>query len=166
MILPMVGMSAKDLFPFREVNKKWNIGIMGGYAGYGKNISSGAIGLNLTIKGFYADFIGWPGNHSKDMGVDSWSDKTCIAAHFGYQIPIVKSLRFIPIIGYAKVASGTTDGSHYNISSSGTVHNSFSEDKRISGLDFGGVAVINWKMININLAVTRYAIFGGIGIEF
>lgn len=79
------------------------------------------------------------------MGVDKWSDKMTTVVHIGYQIPIVKNLRFIPVIGYAKIAYGTTDGSDYTISDSGIVHNKFSEKKSVSGLDFGGIAVINIK---------------------
>ncbi len=164
MILPMINASANRIFPFKEVNRKWNIGMMGGYVGYGKDISNGAIGVNLTIKGFYADIMGWPSSHENDMGIDKWSDKTSFAFHVGYQIPIVKKIRFIPIIGYAKVAYGTTDGSDYTISSSG-VHNKFFEKESISGLDFGGMAVINMKKINVNLAFTKYAIFGGVALE-
>ena len=67
------------------------------------------------------------------------ADKTSAVVHIGYQIPIVKNLRFIPVIGYAKIAYGTTDGSDYTISDSGVVHNKFSEKKSVSGLDFGGV---------------------------
>ena len=90
MILPMINASAYRIFPFKEVNRKWNIGMMGGYVGYGKDISNGAIGVNLTIKGFYADIMGWPSSHENDMGIDKWSDKTSFAFHVGYQIPIVK----------------------------------------------------------------------------
>lgn len=70
------------------------------------------------------------------MGVDKWSDKTSAVVHIGYQIPIVKNLRFIPVIGYAKIAYGTTDGSDYTISDSGVVHNKFSEKKSVSGVRF------------------------------
>lgn len=158
--------SAKNVFPFKEVNNKWNLGVIGGYVGYGKNISNGAVGISLTIKGFYADIMGWPSSHEHDMGVDKWSDKTSLVLHTGYQIPIVKSLRIIPIVGFSKVAYGTTDGSDYDISDSGTVHNKFSESKAISGLDFGGIVVINIKKLNINLALTKYTILGGIAMEF
>ena len=65
-----------------------------------------------------------------------------------------------------KIAYGTTDGSDYTISDSGIVHNKFSEKKSVSGLDFGGIAVINIKKVNINLAFTKYSILGGIALEF
>lgn len=37
--MPIANVSAKNLFPFKEVNKKWNIGLIGGYVGYGRDIS-------------------------------------------------------------------------------------------------------------------------------
>lgn len=165
-IASIVNVSAKSFFPFKEVNKKWNIGLMGGYVGYGRDISNGAVGFSLTIKGFYANVMGWPSSHENDMGVDKWSDKQCNAVHAGYQIPIIKSFRITPIVGYAKVSNGTTDGSDYEISNSGTVHNKYSEKENVSGLDFGGIATINIKKLNINLAITKYALFGGIAWEF
>lgn len=166
MILSMLEVSARTFFPFKEVNRNWNVGLMGGYVGYGKDLSSGAAGFNLTIKGFYANIMGWAPSHKNDMGVDKWSDKKCHLAHAGYQIPISKSLRIIPLIGYANVTAGTTDGSDYEFSESGEVHNKFTGEETVSGLDFGGVAVINIKMVNINLALTKYAVFGGVAIEF
>lgn len=165
-ILAIIETSAKTIFPFKEVNNKCNLGIIGGYLGYGKDISNGGGGVSFTIKGFYGDVMGWPPSHEKDMGVSKWPDKTSVSLHVGYQIPILKCLRFIPVIGFTKVASGTTDGSNYTISSSGTIHNKFSEKESISGLDFGGIAVINIKKININLACTKYTILGGIAMEF
>ena len=154
-ILSVNDLLAKVFFLFKEVNKEWSIGIIGGY-----------VGVSLAIKGFYADVMGWPSSHENDMGVDKWSDKMTTVVHIGYQIPIVKNLRFIPVIGYAKIAYGTTDGSDYTISDSGIVHNKFSEKKSVSGLDFGGIAVINIKKVNINLAFTKYSILGGIALEF
>ena len=103
------------------------------WGGYGRGISNGAVGVSLAIKGFYAGVMGWPSSHENDMGVDKWSDKTTTVVHIGYQIPIVKNLRFIPVIGYAKIAYGTTDGSDYTISDSGIVHNKFSEKKVFRG---------------------------------
>lgn len=165
-IIPIINISAKNLFPFKEINRKWNIGLMGGYVGYGRDLSNGAVGFNLNIKGFYVDFMGWPSSHENDMGVDKWADKKCNIAHIGYQIPIVKHFRFTPIMGYAKVSNGTTDGSDYEISNSGTVHNKYSEKNNVSGFDFGGVTTINIKKININIAITKFALFGGIAMEF
>ena len=95
--------------------------------GYGRGVSNGAVGVSLAIKGFYAGVMGWPSSHENDMGVDKWSDKTTTVVHIGYQIPIVKNLR------YAKIAYGTTDGSDYTISDSGIVHNKFSEKKVFRG---------------------------------
>ena len=154
-ILSVNDLLAKVFFPFKEVNKEWSIGIIGGYVGYGRGISNGAVGVSLAIKGFYADVMGWPSSHENDMGVDKWSDKMTTVVHI-----------FIPVIGYAKIAYGTTDGSDYTISDSGIVHNKFSEKKSVSGLDFGGIAVINIKKVNINLAFTKYSILGGIALEF
>lgn len=166
MILTLSEVSASNIFPFKEVNKSWNAGLLGGYVGYGKDISNGAIGFSLTIRGFYTDYMGWYPTHEHDMGVGQWPGKQCTVVHTGYQIPIIKCLRFIPTIGYAKVAYGTTNGRDYTISDSGTVHNKFLEKEAVSGFDFGGIITINIKRLDINLALTKYAMFGGIAVEF
>ena len=81
--------------------------------GYGRGVSNGAVGVSLAIKGFYAGVMGWPSSHENDMGVDKWSDKTTTVVHIGYQIPIVKNLRFIPVIGYAKYSCYTGGGASH-----------------------------------------------------
>ncbi len=164
MILSMITLSAQNDFPTRGANKKWNIGMMGGYMGYRGDYSSIALGFNFSYKGFYADLLGMSPLHEDDWGVSQWSDKTCFMAHTGYQIPITQKFRIIPIIGYASVSYGTTDGSNYHVSDSG-IHNSFSVSSSASGFDYGGVAVLNINMININLAVTKFAIYAGVAIE-
>ena len=57
-ILSVNDLLAKVFFPFKEVNKEWSIGIIGGYVGYGRGISNGAVVVSLAIKGFYADVMG------------------------------------------------------------------------------------------------------------
>ena len=98
----MINISAQGIFPFKEINSKWNVGMMGGFVGYGRDISYGAVGINLTVKGFYADFMGLPPSRENDMGIKRWSDKSSLLVHVGYQIPITKSIRLVPVIGMQK----------------------------------------------------------------
>jgi hypothetical protein len=162
----IIDVSADNLFPFKEVNNKWNIGLMGAYAGYGKEITSGAFGISLTIKGVHANFMGLYPSHKDDVRVGEWSDKTCTLLHIGYQIPITRKVRIIPIIGYSKIAYGTTNGWDWEVDGSGNIDNNYLEKKSISGFDYGGIVVFNWKKLIINVALTKYTMFGGIGLEF
>lgn len=147
-----------------SVNKKWNIGILGGCMGYADDLTMGAFGMNTTVKGFYADFLVLPRAHVNDTNVEKWDDKQCFGFHAGYQIPIVKALRIIPMIGYSHISKGTTDGSSWSVGSNGIV-NSYKADTKINEFDYGAMVVVNIKKVNIDVAVTRHAIFGGVALE-
>lgn len=155
-------LSAKNAFEY--ANKTIDIGILGGVIGVQDNYSYGAMGLNMTIYGVYADFMGWPKAHSNDVRVEKWHDKYSVACHFGYQIPLSKSFRIIPVIGYAKVEEGTTDGWDWKVGSNGII-NKFHAENRVDGFDYGGVLVINSGKWNIYASATRRIIFGGIGLS-
>lgn len=153
------------IFPFAEVNKAWNISIVGGYVGYSDPIKYGAAGLSATIKGFYIDFMAFSNAHGNDVRVGKWNDKTSLLCHAGYQIPVVKSFRIIPIIGYAYVTSGVTDGWDWSIGNNG-INNKYHSDQSISRFDYGGVMAFNYRRVLFSVGATRSILFGGVGIEF
>lgn len=150
---------------FKAANGKWSLGVSGGVVGLPDDSSQGAVGLNLTIKGFYLDVMGWPSSHDNDVRVDKWKEKTCNTVHFGYQIPITKAFRLIPVVGYFRVGHTTTDGYDWTVRN-GTIHNATSSSNDVDGIDYGGVAVINIKRINIYGAYTRHCLYGGIAYQF
>lgn len=157
---------AVDFFPISEVNNKhYSVGLLGGYVGYADDLGSGAFGFSVTAWGAYLDLIGWPRTHANDTGVDEWDDQYCFGVHLGYQIPITKTVRIVPLLGYTSVQEGTTDGGKWSVSN-GRINNSFSADNEVSGFDYGGMLVFNYKFINFNAAVTRYAVYGGVSFEF
>lgn len=125
----------------------------------------GAGGINLSIWGIYADVFFSPAAHTDDTGVDTWEDDQGIATHIGYQIPIRRWLRLIPVVGYCKVSEGETDGSDYYINDSG-VHNAFTANWSEGGVDFGGLMVLHFGIINIYLGGTTSSAYGGVGFEF
>lgn len=152
--------------------KKVNVGIIGGAIGLYDNkdlyddITCAGLGLSTTIYNVYADFMFWPRSHEGDTSIDKWDDKSSLSIHGGYQIPIGKIFRVIPIVGYSEVKRGVTDGSHWSTSSSG-IHNSFKETGKVSGFDYGAVVRFNIKdKFTFDVAGTRYALYGGIGLNF
>jgi hypothetical protein len=152
---------------FQEANKnRWSVGILGGAIGlFDEDATVGAIGLNFMGYGFYVDFIGWPSGHENDTRVDTWRDKTSFGVHAGYQLPVTKSFRIIPIVGYYRSGETVTDGSRWSSTSTGIRNSSYNEDAA-RGFDYGAVLVYNYKMLNVFGACTRGAVYGGIGIEF
>ncbi|EKJ91826.1 hypothetical protein QR305_02085 [Bacteroides finegoldii] len=162
LIFLYVSASAKDIFPFNEVNSKWNISINGGY---NHNVKAGAYGLGLTIKGFHLTIGGTGGSHKHDIKVDTWKEQSTCLIHVGYQIPITKSFRFIPVVGMAGAGEIVTDGSDWNISQNGTINNKMTRDMTYK-FDYGAHLVYNHRKLIINLSASRYTIFAGIGLEF
>ena len=149
---------------FEYANKTIDLGILGGVVGAQDGYSYGAMGFNMTIYGVYADVLFWPKEHENDVRVQKWQDKSCIAGHFGYQIPITKAFRIIPVIGYAKVEEGETDGRDWTVGSNG-IKNKFNAEKKVSGFDYGGVLVYSIGKCNLYASMTRRTIFGGIGLS-
>ena len=149
---------------FEYANKTIDLGLLGGVIGAQDGYSYGAMGFNMTIYGVYADMLFWPKAHEDDVRIEKWHDKSCIAGHVGYQIPITKAFRIIPVIGYAKVEEGETDGSNWRVGSNG-IKNKFTAEKSVSGFDYGGVIVYSFGKCNLYASVTRRTIFGGIGLS-
>lgn len=150
--------------PFSEVNNAWNLSFIGSYVGYNDPISYGAVGGSLTIKGFYIDIMGFSPIHNNDVRVDKWNDKSSFLCHFGYQIPIIKQLRLIPVVGYAHISQGITDGSNWTVGNNG-ISNKYHSLRSVSRFDYGGIIVLNYKRAIFNIGITRTCITGGIGLE-
>lgn len=164
-IIPIIcsaQVSTKKVF---EANKKWSIGLLAGYLHFPNNVNRGAIGGSVIVKGCYFDIMGWGSAHGRDVEVKKWNEDTSLAIHTGYQIPITRSLRFIPVIGYAKAGNTTTDGSNWSVGRDGIV-NSQSSSTDASGLDYGGIVRIKVKNVNLFGGCTRFIYYTGIDIEF
>lgn len=150
-----------------DANKGYEIGLVGGVLGIYDDLSYGAFGLNFTAYGIYVDFLGMPRAHEKSTDVDKHeNEKTSIGAHLGYQFPLTNWLSIIPVVGYASVKNGTTDGSNYKINSQTGITNSYKVKDEISGFDYGGLLCFNIKKVRLYAAGTRYGLYGGIGIAF
>ncbi len=150
---------------FKETNTKINFGFHFGGIGCSDDLGLQQILMSTTIYGVYADFGGWPSSHGSDVRVDTWDDDKALTFHVGYQVPITKWLRVIPMVGYAYDATGTTDGYNWHTDSNG-IHNKFNVDDQIKDFDYGGAVVFNMKHFNIQVTATRYSWYAGIGIEF
>lgn len=153
------------------LNKSCSVGLIGATM---DNFSYGAMGINATFYGFYADFMFWPTKHGNSLPLDKWEDHRQMAFHAGYQIPFHYydggSIRLIPLLGYAKIEEGITDGSNYYLGDGGIV-NSFTATNKKSGLDYGAALAFSNadKKIgryNFYLGYTRYTAWIGLAVEF
>lgn len=152
-------------------NNSITIGVIGGGV---DGFNYGAIGMNLTFKGFYLDFMGWPWEHESDPGTETWDDHAVLAFHAGYQIPLLNrkrgGIRLIPLIGYTEIKKGKTKGDDFYFDESG-IHNKHITTDKYGGFDYGGALVFNLNYgkrrmgTNLYLAYTRYTAWAGLGFE-
>ena len=150
---------------FETANAKWSIGIIGGGLGIFDGSARGVFGLNLTVKGFYIDLMGKGSTHKSDVRVDKWTESSGTVFHAGYQLPITKGFRLIPVIGYYTLGNTMTDGYDWKVTSGG-ISNKTSTSVDSKGLDYGGLMVINSKHVNFYIAGTRYTLYGGVAYQF
>lgn len=158
---------------FKEANapRHWSMGLVGGVMGHFDRATRGAMGATLIIGGVYADYVGWGSGLANDVRVGSWTSPTCDAFHFGYQVPLNKHWRVIPMAGYFRVGYTNTDGHHYTVTSSG-VSNVESRTDVANGFDYGVAAVYHIPMpaefpiaFNLQLTVTRHALYAGFSLN-
>ena len=166
LLMPLIAKSqvfSKEAFEY--ANQTWSIGIMGGGIGIFDDKTRGGFGLNLTIKGIYLDFLGKGSSHKSDTKVDKWKESSGTVFHVGYQLPVTKSFRVIPVIGYYTLGSTTTDGYDWKVTSSG-ISNKTSTSIDSRGVDYGGILVLNSRHVNFYGACTTHALYGGVAYQF
>lgn len=154
--------NATDWFPFSKVNHNWNISVNGGYSPTGR---VPLYGIGITVRGFHLTIGGLASTHVHDIRVDTWNEESSCMLQLGYQIPIARSLRLIPVIGITGVGEVHTDGWDYDIGPSGTIYNKVTNDLKYK-FDYGARIVFNHRKLIINLAASRHTLSGGIGLEF
>lgn len=154
-----------------RLNESFSIGIQG--VGL-EHMNYGAMGINATFYGAYIDCMWWPRKHGNDVRIDKWQDRSVLAAHFGYQIPFFQyeggSIRLIPMIGYASIKKGITDGADWSIDDSG-IDNKFNVTEKKGGFDYGAALAFQNSDSHIGaydfyLGVTRHTIWVGLAWEF
>lgn len=153
--------SAADWFPFGEVNHKWNISLNGGYSPSGR---VAMYGLGITVRGFHITIGGLGSTHEHDVKVDTWNEDASFVLQAGYQIPIVKAFRIIPVIGMAGVGEACTDGGDWSVDN-GQINNKVTSSLKYK-FDYGAHVVFRHRKLIINLGATRYTLLGGLGLEF
>lgn len=163
--LCLQGQSYKEIF--RKVNTtNFNIGIHYGRCGWTKELSLNELIVSATFCGVYIDCGGWPRKHGSDTRIGYWNgDKKCTTFHIGYQIPIQECFRITPLIGYAYIAEGTTDGHHWSYNSHHGIVNSFIPTYTFKSFDYGVQITFNINHINIHSTITKNNWCIGLGWE-
>ena len=160
-------------FPFKDVNiGHFGMGIHGGVLGLGKEVTRAAFGANALVYGVYLDVLFNEPEHLHVPKPEVWKDDTqAFSIHIGYQIPILEYLRIIPIVGYAEVSKGDTDGTAFTVGYSNNtnrwgVRNFFTKKWSDGSFNAGGSVVANLGPVNVFVTGTMCSVYGGLGLEF
>lgn len=159
-------------FDFNNNNQVCSMGFDIGQAGHGTKYADLGFGLNVSILGFYVDFLIAPPENETNNHVENvyWQDDQAWVLNFGYQIPVRRWLRITPLIGYSQTSYGVVDGSSVNIhvdnEYSGHISHDYIPYEKFHEFNFGGaIAIRLFNVWEINAAVTRRAIYGGITFD-
>lgn len=156
------GAAATEWWPFREVNReRINVSANAGYH-FDSNVA--VMGFGATIYGVHIT-IGGVGTCRLPEGAEP-SGKTTASAmvQFGYQLPVTRSFRVIPVVGTAAVGKIVYDMDDAHLR--GDDDPPKTRLKMSYRFDAGVHFVFNYKKLIVNAAITRYTVFGGIGVEF
>ena len=146
-----------------------NLGQVASFSSYARL----TLGANILVKGFYLDYLSSSPEHRYSPASDTkWNDHKALCINAGYQFPILKWLRVMPLVGYAQTNDGITDASktywEYDEYSSGTDYHPYkvTPGSRLHYFNYGGgLSIQPCKWFSINAVATRHAIYGGIGIN-
>lgn len=161
------------LFDFDLNARRLEAGITVGQVGSFTDRARFGIGANFLYNGFYLDFISADPQHKYNSHVADvkWNDNRAFSIHAGYQIPVVSWLRIMPVLGYTQTNEGITDGTSIRFSVGDDTPRWYHDyivtpGSRRHYFNYGGgLSIQPCKWFSVNLIATRYALYGGIGLD-
>lgn len=160
------------LFDFNMNVKRLEFGVNVGQVGSFSNYADFGMGANLLVGGFYLDFLTSEAQHRYCRTSDTkWHDTVAWCINAGYQIPILKWLRIMPVVGYAQTNDGITDASvtYFDVDETSIdVYHPYKVTPGSRNHYFnygGGLSIQPCKWFSINLIGTTHALYGGIAID-
>lgn len=173
MALVMATISADaQWFDLSNNKDRYEIGLNLGQAKGGRYSGFG-IGASFNVWGVYIDFISAGPEHKYDNhhGDFYWEDSVAYAINLGYQIPIIKWLYVMPLIGYSQSNAGITDASTLNIetneNSSQLSHDyNVTPGTRRHRFNYGvGLVLHPIEWLSLYGVYSRYAVYGGLSFN-
>ena len=160
------------LFDFQLNAQRLEFGVNAGQAGSFSPYADFAMGAGLLVNGIYVDFLTSDPRHKYAPTSDTkWNDHVAFCINAGYQIPILKWLRIMPVVGYAQTNDGITDASvtiwDVDEYSSNTYHPyKVTKGSRSHYFNYGGgLSIQPCKWFSVNLIATNHALYGGVGVD-
>ena len=162
------------LFDFSLNGSRLEAGLTAGQVGSFTDYARFGMGAYVMYNGIYLDFVKADPQHkfSSQLTETQYNDTVAFSIDAGYQIPVLHWLRIMPLIGYAQTNEGITDGRSLSYSydgdgSSSWYHNyEVTPGSRIHYFNYGGgISIQPSKWFSIFAVFSRYAIYGGIGLD-
>lgn len=152
-----------------RIEAGFNFGQVASFSDYARF----TFGANVMIAGVYLDFMSADPQHKYGPTSDTkWDDNRAFCINAGYQIPILKWLRVMPLVGYAQTNDGITDASEtywdYDEDGGSSTYHPYkvTPGSRLHYFNYGGgLSIQPCKWFSINLIGTRHALYGGIGVN-
>lgn len=162
LICSLAGAGATEWWPFREVNReRINISANAGYH-FDSNVA--VMGFGVTVYGVHIT-IGGVGTCKLPDGTRPGGKNTASAmVQLGYQLPVTRNFRVIPVVGTAAIGKIVYDMEDAHLRADDDPPKT--RLKMSYRFDAGIHFVYNYRKLIVNAAITRYTVFGGIGVEF
>lgn len=174
-LLTVASVASAQWFDFSNNSKRIGIGFHIGEIGMGCEYSEVGGGASLNVCGVYVDFAKAGPEHKWDNHVTNtlYDDSVAFTINLGYQIPVLKWLRVMPIIGYCQTNAGKTDATSVNVdvsaeSNSASIYHDYevTSGTRRHRFNFGiGLSVRPLKWFDIYAVGSRNAVYGGLSLN-
>ncbi len=160
-----------QLFKTTNLKEKAAMGMLCGASGLQDNFGMFDFGFCLMVKGVYADFLV---GLSKSLNTTVYFPNTDIEEkhrrdsflfHVGYQVPISRMIRIIPVFGYHNLSELSIDKSSWYMED-GNMRYKIKSETKYKGVDYGAVLNIRVKEVSILTGITRHSLFAGICYVF
>lgn len=161
------------LFDFPLNTNRLEAGLTFGQVGSTTDYARFGMGGYVLVSGVYVDFVHAQPQHKYNHQVSDtkWNDTSVFSINAGYQIPVLSWLRLMPLVGYTQTNDGITDASTVEVDvdengSSWYHHYTVTPGSRTHYFNFGGgISIQPLKWVSIHFVYSRYAIYGGIGLD-
>jgi outer membrane receptor protein involved in Fe transport len=160
-------------FDFSNNNGRYETGLNIGKAGYTTPYEGLTLGFNIVAWGVSLNVIKEGPQHRYDDTVDNtqWNDHVALNIDLGYQIPVLKWLRIMPVAGYCQTNEGITDASKLYADSDESGISLYHPYKVTRGsrehyFNYGaGISIQPIKWISLTATYSRYAFYAGVNLD-
>ena len=174
-LLLFAGIGANaQYFDFSSNSGRIEAGLILGLPGYTTPYQGLTLGATAVVWGWTVHFIKKGPQHQYDTSVSDtkWNDSVAVNVDLGYQFPVLKWLRIMPVAGYCQTNQDVTDGTRLSWETDSDGGGSLYHPYRVTPgsrehyFNYGGgISIQPIKWFSLNAVYSRYAVYGGISLN-